>query len=111
MITYTFYNAALATIMLPVVVGITAKGRRIADLLVAARISLLLALLAYPWDFFAIHLHAWRYVRDPGLLLYGVPLNDLAFIWICSMLTSSVLLAIVRRKSPSGRHSKREEAG
>lgn len=97
--TYTLYNTALAVAVLPIAFLVTNKARRAADLFMAVRISVLLALIAYPWDFFAIRLHAWRYSLDPGVTLYSVPLNDLAFMWICTMLTSSVFLAIGRRNA------------
>lgn len=57
--------------------------------------SACVVLLAYPWDFFAIELGIWRYPTDPGPLLYQVPLNDLWFMFSCSLITTSVLIKFV----------------
>lgn len=57
----------------------------------AARISVLMVLAAYPWDFFAIHLQVWAH-HDPGPRLFTVPVNDLIFIFICTYLTVCVLV-------------------
>jgi hypothetical protein len=80
------------------------------DFLLSARVGTLLMLLGYPWDFFAIHLNVWRYTIDPGLRLFDVPINDLVFMWLCSHLASSVLVAIDRRETFSRRHSESKYA-
>ena len=96
---YTIFNLVLALLILPPIVWQAVRQARWHDLRISARISFLMAVIAYPWDFFAIHLHVWDYPNDPGPRLYDVPLNDLAFIWICTQLASSVLLAIVQRQA------------
>jgi hypothetical protein len=83
---------------------------RMSDFLLSARVGILLMLLGYPWDFFAIQLNIWRYVVDPGARLFAVPLNDLAFMWLCSHLASSVLVAVDRSETLGGRHSKSKYA-
>lgn len=95
--TYTFYNLLLAIIILTVAYWITGRKRRV--LFLAARVALLITLLLYPWDFFAVRLGVWVYPKDPGLTIYGVPFNDSVFIWLCSFLTSVVLLEVDRRNS------------
>lgn len=96
---YTIYNAVLVVLILPPVFWLAARQARWRDLRISTRISFLMAVIAYPWDYFAIHHNVWAYPNNPGFKLYDVPLNDLIFIWICTQLASSVLLAIVRRKA------------
>ena len=110
---YYLYNLAFAAFTLPISYWLTGLEGRRRHLLRSARIALLLTMIYYPWDFFAIRLGVWRYPLDPGLRIYEVPLNDLIFIWLCSFLACSVLTAVDRWRSRSQRqgHSEREEAG
>jgi hypothetical protein len=108
MTTYTIYNFIFAAIALPISLFLV-KGR-MSDFFLSARVGVLLMLLGYPWDFFAIQLNIWRYVVDPGARLFAVPLNDLAFMWLCSHLASSVLVAVSRSETLSGGHSKSKYA-
>lgn len=94
---YYAYNVVLAIIILPVCFWLN-EGRWM-HIRVTTRIAVLMAVFVYPWDFFAIHLHAWDYPHDPGLRLYGVPLNDLAFTWLCTQLGASLLFRIDRRQA------------
>jgi lycopene cyclase domain-containing protein len=55
------------------------------------RIAVLVTILSYPWDFFAIMNKAWVYPKDPGIRLFSVPLNDLWFIFVCTLITTSLL--------------------
>lgn len=96
--TYAIFNFFLAAFVLPVSYFLTDKQCRWKDLRLSARVAVLLTLIAYPWDFFAINMQVWRHPVDPGPTLYGVPINDLIFIWICTHLTSTVLIAIDRRE-------------
>jgi lycopene cyclase domain-containing protein len=96
---YTIYNVVLATLILPPIVWYAAREARWRDLRISIRVSFLMAVIAYPWDFFAIHHNVWAYPNDPGPRLYDVPLNDLVFIWICTQLASSVLLAVIGREA------------
>jgi len=107
---YTLYNLALAILVLPAcywLVGSHQRGRLILRL---TRIAFLMTLMAYPWDFFAISLRAWRYPQHPGVNLYGVPLNDLFFMWVCTQLTCSILIFARRWQSGRKRYTKREDA-
>lgn len=110
MTNYALYNAALAAIILPVSYFLADAKSRWRDIQKSARIAVLMTLIAYPWDFFAIHHNVWRYPTDPGLTIYGVPANDLVFMWLCTLLTSSVLIAIDRWENRSKRHSKSKHA-
>ena len=96
---YTVYNLVLAVLILPPIVFLNARQSRWDDLRISTRISFLMAVIAYPWDFFAIHHEVWDYPNDPGLRIFDVPLNDLIFIFLCTQLASTVLLAVVRRQS------------
>lgn len=102
MSTYTIYNMVLAAVILPLGIGLLLRNGTITLLLASARVALLVTLIAFPWDFFAIQFSAWRYPNDPGPRIYGVPVNDLVFIWLCTFLACSVLVAF--RRWESGRH-------
>lgn len=109
---YAAYNIGLAAIVLPVSYWLVAARRiRHTDLLLAARVALLVTLISYPWDFFAIRLGVWRYPNHPGPTIYDVPINDLVFIWLCTYFTSVVLRYLDGRQASRERHSKRENAG
>lgn len=110
---YTAYNLALAAFTLPICYWLVGSRKRRRYLMLSARIALLLTIIDYPWDFFAIRLGVWRYPNQPGLMIHEVPLNDLIFIWLCSFLACSVLISVDRRRarSQSQRHPEREEAG
>jgi lycopene cyclase domain-containing protein len=103
--TYTLYNLALAVFILAVSYLVAGRANRRRNLVLSARIALLLTLLLYPWDFFAIRLGAWTYPNYDGWRIYGVPINDSLFIWLCSYLTCVVLIAVDRRRSGGQGHS------
>ena len=107
---YLLYNVCLAIIVLPASYWLVERQGRRADLLLAARIALLVTLISYPWDFFAVKLGVWRYPVDPGPTLHGVPLNDLLFIWLCTYFTCSLLRGLDRRQASRERHSKGKNA-
>ena len=96
---YTAFNLLFAAIVLPASYWLA--GGRWRDLRVSSRIAFLMVAIAYPWDFFAVQLKVWVYPLDPGPTLYGVPINDSAFIWLCTHLTASVLL-VIHRRQPGG---------
>lgn len=62
----------------------------------ALRTCLIITLISYPWDFFAIQLRAWSH-PDPGLRLFSVPLNDLAFIFLCTAVSSAIFIRLQKR--------------
>jgi lycopene cyclase domain-containing protein len=94
---YTIFNAVLGGVMVPVSCWLLAGKWR--DIRIASRVAFLMVALAYPWDFFAVKLNVWNYPSNPGAMLYGVPVNDSVFIWLCTFLTSSVLLFIRNRQT------------
>jgi lycopene cyclase domain-containing protein len=96
---YTIFNAMLGGVLVPLSCWLL--GGRWREIRIAARVAFLMVILAYPWDFFGVQLNVWNYPRNPGTKLYGVPINDSVLIWICTFLTSSVLLFI--RKGQPGR--------
>jgi lycopene cyclase domain-containing protein len=99
MTVYAIYNLVLAILVYSVSYWLASPQEKINDLLVGARISLLMTMMVYPWDFFAIHHNVWAYPNDPGIKLYDVPVNDLIFTWLCTALAASVLLALRRREA------------
>jgi len=106
MTSYTIFNAVLGLILVPAGHFLPSRQRRGLATALASRIGLLVVLISYPWDFFAIRNDAWRYPLDPGPTLYGVPINDLVFIWLCTYLTVRVLLWSDGRNRRAERHSK-----
>ncbi len=98
MTTYTAYNLILAALILPFSYWFAGRGDRRRNLLLSARIALILTVLLYPWDFFAIRLGSWTYPDFDGWQIYGVPLNDSLFIWLCSYLTCVVLIRLDNRR-------------
>lgn len=107
---YTWYNLILTAFTLPVSYWLAGANNRRHRILVAARIGLLITVLLYPWDFFAIRLGAWTYPDFTGLRVYGVPLNDSLFIWLCSYLSCLVLIRVDRRNSNDHAYSERKRA-
>ena len=111
MTTYTAYNLALAAVIFTFSYWFAGRGNRRRNLLLSARIALLLTVLIYPWDFFAIRLGAWTYPNYDGWRVHGVPFNDLIFIWLCSYLSCVVLIAVDDRHYPREGYSVGKEAG
>lgn len=114
MTAYGYYNLALAGVVALLVFGIFQRGQPRSQSWRCARIGLLLVACGYPWDFFAIRLGVWRYPHDPGWLIYGVPLNDLVFMWLCTFLATSYLtwdnLRYGRRKcEPESEHDSHQD--
>ena len=106
---YTIYNVVLAAAILPLSCWLVGPRNRRQLILRCARICLLMTLIGYPWDFFAIRMGAWRYPQ-PGYTIHAVPLNDLFFMWTCTQLTCSTLIAARRWQSSSERYAKRKNA-
>jgi len=110
MANFTLLNLILALVIIPTSLFAIPVSVRSAGSRVAIRNATLVTLMAYPWDFFAVQQGVWRYPEDPGFLLYGVPLNDSALIWVCTFLSASVFYAISRRQNHSHRHTESEDA-
>lgn len=111
MTVYTLYDIALAVFVLPLSCWLLGRSNLRRSVLRCARIALLMTLIGYPWDFFAINVVVWRYPRYPGYSIHGVPVNDLLFMWLCTYLACSVLIAARRWESGRERHSKCKHAG
>jgi lycopene cyclase domain-containing protein len=107
---YTLYNLVLAVLILAVSYLVAGYDDRKRNLLISARISLILTVLLYPWDFFAVRLGVWTYPNYDGLRIYGVPFNDSIFIWLCSFLACVILITVDRRHSQGKGHPKCKEA-
>jgi lycopene cyclase domain-containing protein len=110
MTTYTAYNLILAALILPFSYWLAGRADRRRNLLLSARIALILTVLIYPWDFFAIRLGSWTYPDFDGLKIYGVPLDDSLFIWLCSYLSCVVLIRFDNRRAPDHGNSVGNEA-
>ena len=107
---YTAYNLGLAILTLPLSYWLAGIRDRRHKLMLCARIAFLVTLIGFPWDFFAIQVGVWRYPSDPGLKIHGVPLNDLVFMWLCTHLACSFLVAINGRQPRGEGHSKGKDA-
>jgi len=109
MTTYALYNLGLAGLALLLSTCVRSSLSPL-QFALAARVGLLTTLFAYPWDFFAIRLGVWRYPRDPGLVVYGVPVNDLIFMWLCTYVATVFLTWDRARNSRRKRHPERQHA-
>jgi len=109
MTTYTVYNLVLAAFVLPLSYWLLGSHDRRRLALLCARVGLLITLIGYPWDFFAIRMGVWRYPRSE-YTIHGVPVNDLFFMWICTQLTCSALIVARRWQAAGERDSKRKDA-
>lgn len=107
---YTFFTLLVGGVLLPLSVFILPNAHRRDGFRVAARSALFVTLMTYPWDFFAVTQGVWRYPQDPGLTIYGVPLNDLIMIWVCTQFSTSVIYAQSRREDSCERHTESEYA-
>lgn len=105
MATYSVFNTAIF-ILAGVVAFAFTRDRR--SFLANVRVSLLVVLLGLPWDFFAIENGIWIYPRDPGPRIFTVPLNDLWFMFSCSLITAT-LIARFCLTTHAGGHAKPEE--
>jgi len=101
---YNWYILALAAFTLPIAYWLARKNERRRTLLLAARIASLMTVLLYPWDYFGIRHGAWTHPSFTGWRIYGVPLNDLAFIWLFTYLACVVLIRFDRGKSHGYTH-------
>jgi len=106
---YTAYNLGLALFAFLALCLLRVFTKQWGDLLLAMRVAFMVTLISYPWDFFAIHMGAWQYPVHPGFKIHDVPVNDLIFIWLCSVLTSSFLIAVRRGKSLSQRYAESKD--
>ncbi len=107
---YSWYILAFAGFTLAVSYWVTGPTKRRRKLLLAARVALLLTVLGFPWDFFAIRLGAWTHPNFNGLKLYGVPVNDSLFTWLFSYLACVILLRFDRRKTHGNSEAKCKRA-
>jgi lycopene cyclase domain-containing protein len=80
------------------------------QILRSVRVSMLITILAFPWDHLAISYHAWDY-GSPGLRLFDVPLNDSAFIFCCSLFTTTILLSLGIARQGTDRTSTSDRRG
>jgi lycopene cyclase domain-containing protein len=107
---YTIYNLSIAGLVFPLSFWLVGPQNRRRKLLRSMRIALLMAVIGYPWDFFAITLGVWGYPLGPGPRIYAVPINDLWFISLCTLLACSALTGARRWQPRYERHPKREHA-
>lgn len=101
---YTIYNLIVLIIAVSILFLFHKEKKYILENI---RIAVIFTVLALPWDFFAIKNQAWIYPVDPGERIYDVPLNDLVFIFSCTLISASVFgrflfdLDIFKSKSKS----------
>ena len=95
MTTYSWFNVVFASICIIASVFFLWRRREWQR---AIRTAAFVTTLAYPWDYFAGSLGAWTY-ENPGARLFGVPVNDLVFIFFATILTTAVLAngRVIRR--------------
>jgi lycopene cyclase domain-containing protein len=105
---YTLYNLGYAALAVPACIVFLHRKTGWRGVRLCGRLGVLVTAFGYPWDFFGIHFEAWSYPKDPGPLLYGVPVNDLVFMWLCTFLATSFLMRVGNRRTGGQRHSESE---
>ena len=60
-------------------------------IIIALKVGSAIALMTYPWDYFAIGQGIWFYPKNPGLELFNVPLNDMLNIFTCTYMSCIAL--------------------
>lgn len=83
---YVAFNAALLIVAALVLRFVTPPADRVHTL----RTGVFVTVLAFPWDFFAIQTRAWSY-PIPHATVWSVPVNDLVFIFIASVISAGLL--------------------
>ena len=100
MIEYTIFNLVFT---LTVIIFYFFTKNSLKKIKISLKISIIILLFSYPWDFFAVKLGAWIYPLNPGLKFFEVPVNDIWFIFLCSMVTTAILypnnISIKRRNN------------
>jgi hypothetical protein len=92
---YLLFNCLYALIV-AAILGFTIRSRDALRLLL--RVASALTLISYPWDFFAIHFKAWRH-PNPNPAIFTVPVNDLVFIFLCTLVSGAVFRYLADRGS------------
>ena len=105
---YLLFNLAVFVLTGVLVLCFT-RNRR--ELVRNLRISIIMVCIAVPWDFFAIQNRSWIYPNDPGPTLFTVPLNDLGFIFLATMITCTALTRVCFRIDPGGQDQSESEDG
>ena len=85
---YTLFNILLTIFT---ILFLIAKAKSLKSLKITFNVSIVMTLIGYPWDFFAIKSGVWTYPNNPGLRLFNVPVNDLWFMFLCSTITTAFL--------------------
>jgi hypothetical protein len=92
---YLLFNCIYALIVV-VILGLAVRSLDVLRLLL--RVASALTLISYPWDFFAIHFKAWRH-PNPNPAIFTVPVNDLVFIFLCTLVSGTVFRYLADRRS------------
>ena len=92
---YLIYNFCL---LLLLIILLAIFGCSKSEFIKFNKVSTILVLIGFPWDYFAIHLGVWEYPQNPGIRFYHVPINDLIFIYVSSMIASLFWAVFVFRK-------------
>jgi hypothetical protein len=107
---YTWFNIIIAAALMPASFYAIPASRRLRGTQLSVRSATLMALTAFPWDYFGVQQGAWRYPLNPGLIIYGVPVNDLLLIWVGTHFSCSIFYAAVCRPYRGKRHSENKHA-
>lgn len=75
---------ATSLAMWPIIVKQTTRR------LVALRVATFGTFISVPWDYFIVSSGAVAY-PDPGLVMFGIPVNDLGIVFAMTLFGSSLL--------------------
>lgn len=102
---YSMLNIGVA-VLATITASTCIRSRK--ELFAVFRTATAIAVMFFPWDHFLLHWRAWGH-NDPGPRFLGVPLNDPILVFLCTVLTASVLL---RADGYGGRgHAETEREG
>lgn len=99
--TYLLFNCIYAVVISAALGSVVRLRGRLRLIL---RVATALTLISYPWDFFAIHFKAWHH-PDPNPSIFTVPVNDLIFIFLCTLVSGATFVYLADRRSanPNGK--------
>lgn len=104
---YSWLNLGVA-VCAAIAAGTCIRSRR--EVFAVFRTAVAVCLIFFPWDYFLLHWRAWAH-NDPGPHFLGVPLNDPILVFLCTVLTASVLLYLDRSGGGGHADAERERCG
>jgi len=106
----TRYSVLNLGVGIAAIIALVSCVRSRREILAVLRTAIAVALIFFPWDPFLLHWRAWAH-NDPGPRYLGVPLNDPILVFLCTVLTASVLLRLDRNAGSRHADAESERGG